>query len=105
MINQFFIEGHEECQQRDMVSEEQLNLVGLVLALLVLTGLLRQNSDFMIVVDLCLSQTLAIKQKNYLVGINSSIDTILGWCFLFRLFFIKQFAFHLIWLAAFTKPG
>lgn len=58
MINQFFIGGHEECQQRDMVSEEQLNLVGLVLALLVLTGLLRQNSDFMIVVDLCLSQNL-----------------------------------------------
>jgi len=64
MINQFFIEGHEECQQRDMVSEEQLNLVGLVLALLVLTGLLRQNSDFMIVVDLCLSQTLIEMSRN-----------------------------------------
>lgn len=64
MINQFFIGGHEECQQRDMVSEEQLNLVGLVLALLVLTGLLRQNSDFMIVVDLCLSQTLIEMSRN-----------------------------------------
>lgn len=64
MINQFFIGGHEECQQRDMVSEEQLNLVGLVLALLVLTGLLRQNSDFMIVVDLCLSQTLIEISRN-----------------------------------------
>ena len=64
MINQFFIGGHEECQQRDMVSEEQLNLVGLVLALLVLTGLLRQNSDFMIVVDLCLSQTLIDMSHN-----------------------------------------
>ena len=64
MINQFFIEGHEECRQRDMVSEEQLNLVGLVLALLVLTGLLRQNSDFMIVVDLCLSQTLIEMSRN-----------------------------------------
>ena len=58
MINQFFIGGHEECQQRDMVSEEQLNLVGLVLALLVLTGLLRQNSGFMIIVSLFLSQNL-----------------------------------------------
>lgn len=64
MINQLFIGGHEECQQRDMVSEEQLNLVGLVLALLVLTGLLRQNSDFMIVVDLCLSQTLIEMSRN-----------------------------------------
>ena len=64
MINQFFIGGHEECQQRDMVSEEQLNLVGLVLALLVFTGLLRQNSDFMIVVDLCLSQTLIEMSRN-----------------------------------------
>ena len=64
MINQFFIGGHEECQQRDMVSEEQWNLVGLVLALLVLTGLLRQNSDFMIVVDLCLSQTLIEMSRN-----------------------------------------
>lgn len=64
MINQFFIGGHEECQQRDMVSEEQLNLVGLVLALLVLTGLLRQNSDFMIVVDLCLSQILIEMSRN-----------------------------------------
>lgn len=64
MINQFFIGGHEECQQRDMVFEEQLNLVGLVLALLVLTGLLRQNSDFMIVVDLCLSQTLIEMSRN-----------------------------------------
>ena len=64
MINQFFIGGHEECQQRDMVTEEQLNLVGLVLALLVLTGLLRQNSDFMIVVDLCLSQTLIEMSRN-----------------------------------------
>lgn len=64
MINQFFIGDHEECQQRDMVSEEQLNLVGLVLALLVLTGLLRQNSDFMIVVDLCLSQTLIEMSRN-----------------------------------------
>ena len=64
MINQFFIGGHEECQQRDMVSEEQLNLVGLVLALLELTGLLRQNSDFMIVVDLCLSQTLIEMSRN-----------------------------------------
>ena len=64
MINQFFIGGHEECQQTDMVFEAQLNLVGLVLALLVLTGLLRQNSGFMIVVDLCLSQTLIEMSRN-----------------------------------------
>ncbi len=47
-----------------MVFEEQLNLVGLVLALLVLTGLLRQNSGFMIVVYLCLSQTLIEMSRN-----------------------------------------
>lgn len=38
--------------------EKQLKLVGLVLALLVLTGLLRQNSGFMIIVSLFLSQNL-----------------------------------------------
>ena len=47
-----------------MVFAEQLNLVGLVLALLVLTGLLRQNSGFMIVVGLFLSQTLIEMSRN-----------------------------------------
>ena len=46
----------EERQQRVIVFEKQLKLVGL--ALLVLTGLLRQNSGFMIIVSLFLSQNL-----------------------------------------------
>ena len=90
--------------------EKQLKLVGLVLALLVLTGLLRQASGYMIIVSLFLSQTLIEMSRNkaesLLASRNSSIDTILGWCFLFRFIVsIKQFAFRLIWLLAFTKFG
>ena len=47
-----------------MVFEEQLNLVGLVLALLVLTGLLRQSLGYMIIVNLFLSQTLIEMSRN-----------------------------------------
>ena len=57
-----------------------------------------------------LLRCLATKQKVYSVSINSSIDTILGWCFLFRLFF-KVICFPLnlvgsiyeIWLKKYKK--
>ncbi len=54
----------EERQQRVIVFEKQLKLVGLVLALLVLTGLLRQSSGYMIIVSLFLSQTLIEMSRN-----------------------------------------
>ena len=54
----------EERQQRVIVFEKQLKLVGLVLALLVLTGLLRQSSGYMIIVSLFLSQTLIEISRN-----------------------------------------
>ena len=54
----------EERQQRVIVFEKQLKLVGLVLALLVLTGLLRQSSGYMILVSLFLSQTLIEMSRN-----------------------------------------
>lgn len=54
----------EERQQRVIVFEKQLKLVGLVLALLVLTGLLRQSSGYMIIVSLFLSQTLIEVSRN-----------------------------------------
>lgn len=54
----------EERQQRVIVFEKQLKLVGLVLALLVLTGLLRQSSGYMIFVSLFLSQTLIEMSRN-----------------------------------------
>ena len=54
----------EERQQRVIVFEKQLKLVGLVLALLVLNGLLRQSSGYMIIVSLFLSQTLIEMSRN-----------------------------------------
>ena len=54
----------EERQQRVIVFEKQLKLVGLVLAFLVLTGLLRQSSGYMIIVSLFLSQTLIEMSRN-----------------------------------------
>ena len=54
----------EERQQRVIVFEKQLTLVVLVLALLVLTGLLRQSSGYMIIVSLFLSQTLIEMSRN-----------------------------------------
>lgn len=54
----------EERQQRVIAFEKQLKLVGLVLALLVLTGLLRQSSGYMIIVSLFLSQTLIEMSRN-----------------------------------------
>lgn len=54
----------EERQQKVIAFEKQLKLVGLVLALLVLSGLLRQRSDFMIIASLFLSQTLIEMSRN-----------------------------------------
>lgn len=59
----------EERQQRVIVFEKQLKLVGLVLALLVLTGLLRQSSGYMIIVSLFLSQTLIEMSRNKAVSL------------------------------------
>ena len=54
----------EKRQKRVIVFEKQLKLVGLVLAFLVLTGLLRQSSGYMIIVSLFLSQTLIEMSRN-----------------------------------------
>lgn len=54
----------EERQQKVIAFEKQLKLVGLVLALLVLSGLLRQISGFMIIASLFLSQTLIEMSRN-----------------------------------------
>lgn len=54
----------EERQQKVIAFEKQLKLVGLVLALLVLSGLLRQRSGFMIIASLFLSQTLIEMSRN-----------------------------------------
>lgn len=54
----------EERQQKVIAFEKQLKLVGLVLALLVLSGLLRQRSGFMIIASLFLSQSLIEMSRN-----------------------------------------